>query len=123
MYTTKSRNSSSPRIKWEVLLVGIVVIAIAIAMLVLCFFRELMDGFPLPLVAVVAYGWPVGLFAGAFSVSAIIEDFLPSYKRYKAFKHKEEYKVAVKKTVAKSLRSNERKAYKDFLEANPKYMA
>ena len=119
MNTTKSRNSSSPRIKWEVLLVGIVVILMAIAMLVLCFFRELMDGFPLPLVAAVAYGWPFGLMAGTFSVAAIIEEFLPSYRRHKVFK----YQTAVKAAVRKSLRSNERKAYQDFLEANPKYMA
>lgn len=118
MYTKNSRNSSSPRVKWEVLLVGIIVIAMAITMLVLCFFRELMDGAPLPLVAAVAYGWPFGLLAGAFSVSAIIEDFLPSYRRHKVFK----YKAAVVSAVKKSLRSNERKAYQDFLEANPKYM-
>ena len=119
MDTMKSRNSSSPRIKWEVLLVGIIVIAMAIAMMFLCFFRELMDGFPLPLVAVVAYGWPFGLMAGAFSVAAIIEEFLPSYRRHKVFK----YKTAVEAAVRKSLRSNERKVFQDFLETHPEYMA
>lgn len=117
----KTRISSRPRVKWEMLLIGIVAISIAITMLVLCFFRELMHGAPLHLVAVVAYGWPFGLIAGAAGISAIVEEFLPSCIRYNSFKQQEEYKAAVNAAVKKSIRSNLRRDFERFLEENPQY--
>lgn len=120
----KSGNSSSPRIKWEVLLVGIIVTAIAIAMMFLCFFRELMVGFPLPLVAVVAYGWPFGLMAGTFSVAAIFEEFLPSYREAKEFKERQNFFKKVKSALRESRRFSDHKAaerMEDFERCFPKY--
>lgn len=124
MQQKEARISSRPHVKWEMLLVGIVAISIAVTMLFLCFFRELMVGAPLHLVAVVAYGWPFALLAGMVGISAIAEEFLPSYRRYKTFKQQEDYKTAVKAAVRKSIRSNQRKdraLYEEFLEENPQY--
>ena len=122
---TKKSGTPSPRVKWEILILGLMTVVIALALVVLNFCRDSLTDAPLFVAVLAAYGWMLGLMAAALGVGAIIEDFLPSYRKAKNFKDQMNYRAAVKSAVRESIRSNERKdnaIYQKFLEENPQYM-
>ena len=122
----KSHTSSRPHAKWGILILGLMTVVIEIALVVLNFSRDALTEAPLFVVFLAAYGWIFGALAALLGVTAIIEEFLPSYRKAKEFKALKNYRAAVKSAVRDSVRSNQRMEnalYKEFLEKNPEYTA
>jgi len=124
MYTTKSRNSSSPRVKWEILILGLMTVVIALALVVLNFCRDSLTDAHLFVAVLAAYGWMFGLFVAMLGVTAIIEEFLPSYRKAKKFKKQQKFRKELKSALRESDRFSAQMAaarLKDFEEKFPKY--
>ena len=126
MYTKKSHNSSRPHAKWGICVLGMMTIVIEIALILLNLCRDSLTEAPLFVAVLAAYGWLFGALLAMLGISAIVEEFLPSYHKVKQFKALKNYRKAVKSAVRESVRSNERKnnaIYKEFLKENPQYVA
>lgn len=120
--TTTQRTSSRPHIKWGALVGSLAILVIAISLIVLNLAKA---SFSFLAVAVcIAYGPIISIFLFILSFILILEDFIPSFIKYKNYKKKVAYMKSVKATVRSSIRSNLKKdsaTFNEFLKENPKY--
>ena len=89
----------------------------------MCLAKKLIGFFPIDIF--ISYGIFIGFFPLLLGVLLLVEDFIPSFVKYKVYKAKKEYVKAVKLAIRNSKRLSYNitaKKYKDFLLENPKYL-
>ena len=122
MTNITARTSSRPHVKWGSLVGSVAIVLIALTLIVLNLTKTLTG--VLAIDVFIAYGPIVAFFLSFVGIGLFIENFMPSFAKYKEYKAKKAYVKAVQAAIRESVRSNHRKdssVYQKFLEENPKY--
>ena len=117
-----SFSTSSPHVKWEHLLGALAIFLIATALIVLNFSKTILGVAAVDIF--IAYGPLVAFILLVVAILLIVEDFLPSLAKFKAYKAKENYKAALNAAVKESCLISyhvQEQRYQKFLKENPKY--
>ena len=87
--TSKGKTTTRPHVKWGALVLSVVFASIELVLIFLSFYAKTgkLAGANVGLGFLAAYGWLLGAFALVLpSWGYLSEDFIPSYKKYKAWK-------------------------------------
>jgi len=120
IYSTST--SSKPHVKWGHLLGALAIFLVAITLIILNFSKTTLGVVAIDIF--IAYGPLVALFLLLIAGLLLMEDFLPSLAKRKAWKRKKDYMTAVNSAIMKSVKSNlryDRIQMNEFLKAHPKY--
>jgi len=101
--TRTKKNSQKPHVKWGSLIGAVACLLLAVALIVLNFTKTLI-GF-LPIDIFIAYGMFVAFLPLLIGVTLLMEEFVPSYTKYKTYEARRRYVYAVRKAVRESQRS------------------
>jgi len=120
MKTTLAKlTSSQPHVKWGALAGSITITLMAMILIVLNCKRTLTGILAIDIF--IAYGALIAFFLLLIGIILLLEDFIPSFTKYKEYKAKKKYVRAFNAAVKDCVRSNERKNIALFLEQYPKY--
>jgi len=120
--TITVRTSSKPHVKWGHLLGAIAITLVALLLIILNMSRTIFGYVAIDVF--IGYGPFVALFLLLIAGLLLMEDFLPSFAKRKAWKKKKAYVAAVKSATMESVKSNlryERAQMNEFLKAHPQY--
>lgn len=114
--------STKPHVKWGHLTGAIAITLVALLLIILNMSRTIFGYVAIDIF--IGYGPFVALFLLLIAVLLLVEDFLPSFAKHKAWKRKKDYMKAVKSATMESVKSNlryERAQMNEFLKAHPQY--
>lgn len=120
--TTNVKTTHRPHVKWGHLFGALAIFLVATALMILNFSKTILGVAAVDMF--IAYGPLLAAILFVVAILLIVEDFLPSLAKFKAYKAKADYKAAVNAAIKESCLMNchiQEQRYQKFLKENLKY--